>query len=67
VNLGLEFSWNNLVSLRGGYKFFYDEETYSLGIGISPDFNVPVNLDFAYADYGRLGNITRFTLQLGVL
>ena len=67
VNLGAEFSWESMITLRAGYKFFYDEETYSLGVGINPKLSVPINLDFAFADYGRLGNILRFTLQLGWL
>lgn len=66
VNLGTELSWKNIITLRGGYKFFYDEETYSLGLGINPQLEVPVNFDFAFSDYGRLGNILRFTLQLGM-
>ncbi len=65
LNVGGEFSWNNYITLRGGYKFFYDEETYSLGLGVDPQLSVPVSFDFAYSAYGRLGNISRFTLQLG--
>ena len=65
--LGLETSWKNIVTLRGGYKFFYDEDTYNFGVGINPDFSYPVNVDFSYSNYGRLGNIVRFTLQLGLL
>lgn len=67
VSAGLELSWRNMVSLRGGYKFFYDEETYSFGIGLNPKLLVPAEFDFAYSNYGRLGNILRFTLQLGLL
>lgn len=66
VNLGTELCWKNIISLRGGYKFFYDEESYSLGLGINPQLEVPVNFDFAFSDYGRLGNILRFSLQLGM-
>jgi len=64
---GLEASWRNTVTIRGGYKFFYDEETYSFGVGINPNLSVPVSADFSYSDYGRLGNFLRFTLQLGIL
>lgn len=67
INIGLETAYQNMVTLRGGYKFFYDEETYSLGIGINPKLPVPVTADFAYVDYGRLGNILRFTIQFGLL
>ncbi len=66
INLGTELSWKNIITLRGGYKFFYDEETYSFGLGINPQLEVPVNFDFAFSDYGKLGNIMRFTLQLGM-
>lgn len=67
VNVGGEFSWFNIITLRGGYKFLYDEESYSAGLGINPKLSYPVTFDFAYSDYGRLGEVTRFTIQLGVL
>jgi hypothetical protein len=64
VNLGMEIAWNRLVVLRGGYKFFYDEETYSLGMGLIPQTSIPAGVDFAFSDYGRLGKIVRFTLHV---
>ena len=67
VIVGLESSWKNIITLRGGYKFFFDEDTYNFGIGINPNLSYPVNLDFSYSNFGRLGNIVRFTLQLGLL
>jgi len=66
VNLGTEFCWKNIISLRGGYKFFTDEDTYSFGVGINPQLPLPMMLDFAYSDYGRLGNVLRFSFQLGL-
>ncbi len=66
INLGLEVGWQNTVFLRGGYKFLYDEETFSAGIGVSTKGSVPVTADFALAHYGRLGNVLRFTLQMMV-
>lgn len=65
VNIGTELSWQNILTLRAGYKFFYDEESYSFGVGLNPKLSLPMTFDFAFADYGRLGNILRFTLQLG--
>lgn len=67
LNSGIEFSWKNIFSIRGGYKFFYDEETYSFGIGINGEPLVPVSFDFSISNYGRLGNILRLTLQAGIL
>lgn len=64
INLGVEVGWQNMVFLRGGYKFLYDEETFSAGIGVSTTGSMPVSADFALAHYGRLGNVLRFTLQM---
>lgn len=66
INAGAEYSWRNILSLRAGYKFFTDEESYSVGVGLNPQLSVPFSLDFAYSDYGRLGKITRFTVHLGL-
>ncbi|MCX8056324.1 MAG: PorV/PorQ family protein [Ignavibacteria bacterium] len=67
VNTGLELSWKNIFTIRGGYKFFYDEETYSFGLGINGEPFVPVSFDVSISNYGRLGNILRLTLQAGIL
>ncbi|MDY0080074.1 MAG: PorV/PorQ family protein [Ignavibacteriales bacterium] len=67
INCGLEVSYQEMLILRGGYKFFYDEETYSVGIGLNPKFNnYPIEFDFAYSDYGRLGDILRFSFLIGL-
>jgi hypothetical protein len=66
VNVGAEYSWRDIVTLRGGYKFFTDEESFSAGLGVSPGLSVPFGLDVAYADYGRLGSVLRFTVQIGL-
>jgi hypothetical protein len=66
INVGGEYSWRNTVSLRTGYKFFSDEETYSVGLGFCAQLSVPMVLDLSYSNYGRLGKISRLTLQLGL-
>ncbi len=63
---GLDVGYKNLLSLWAGYKFLYDEETYSVGIGITPPVPLPLSVGFSLADYGRLGTVTRFSLQLGM-
>lgn len=63
VAVGLEAAWRETVALRAGYKFFYDEETFSLGIGLALSTPLPMGVDFAYSDYGRLGDIVRVTLH----
>lgn len=67
VNLGGELWIKNIIALRGGYKFNYDEESFTGGIGLQFDMGggKPVGVDFAYVDYGRLNSVTRFTLNIG--
>ncbi|MCU7495685.1 MAG: PorV/PorQ family protein [Ignavibacteria bacterium] len=67
VNVGTEIKLMNAITLRGGYKFFYDEEKFSYGIGLALPAEYPVSMDFSMSDYGRLGNVLRLTLQLGML
>lgn len=66
MSVGAEYCWNKSVALRGGYKFLYDEESYSVGIGIDPQLPMPVMIDVAYADYGRFNTILRMTVHVGM-
>jgi len=64
---GIEYNWQSIVYLRGGYKFNVDEQDYSLGAG----FNVPLSiadftLDYAFSNFDRLGSSHRFSLLLGL-
>lgn len=65
INLGLEYVWNNLLALRGGYVTARTEENFSAGFGI----NIPLSFagfrfDYAYSNYNRLGNANRFSVHL---
>jgi hypothetical protein len=65
VNLGLEYGWREYFFLRGGYKLNVDEETFSLGVGCKiPLKIIDFAVDFAYSDFGRLGNVTRFSVLM---
>ena len=62
VNLGVEYWWNKTLALRSGYRLNYDEESLTLGGGLAlPMGRFHLSLDFAYSDFGRLGNATRFS------
>jgi Type IX secretion system protein PorV len=37
---GLEYSWKNIIYIRGGYKFNVDEQNYSFGFGA----NIPIRI-----------------------
>src|SRR5574338_109248 len=67
LSLGVEYTWNKMFFARGGYKINVDEQNYSFGAGI----NVPIsianfNLDYAYANFTRLGSAHRFSITLGL-
>ena len=52
--------------LRGGYRdlFLRDgESTFTLGVGLALNLlgNTRIKVDYAYADFGRLENVQRFS------
>ncbi len=58
-NFGIEyFAFSNLY-LRGGYKFNYDEGTYSLGVGLQYGVaeNYGIKFDYAFTDVGRFQTV----------
>lgn len=60
-HLGLEYALREFVALRGGYKFNFDEESWTLGFGLNVS---RFQLDYSYNDYGEfLSNVQRFTLN----
>ena len=66
--VGAELWVKNMVALRGGYKFDFDEEGFTAGAGIQFNLggNRPLGLDFAYVDYGRLEQVTRLSLNVSL-
>jgi len=60
TSLGLEYSYENMVFLRGGYKFNGDQEGISAGVGIN--YN-RYRIDYSFTNYGSfLGDVYRFTV-----
>lgn len=68
VNVGVEYRFQNLISLRGGYRSLFQtdsEEGITVGAGINYDVSsIGLSLDYAYEDFGRLNNVQKFTVQL---
>lgn len=73
VRLGMEYVWNNMFALRGGYK--YDEDLYrdklnaseglSFGFGARLPFaNNTAMIDYAGEDMGRLSLVHRVSVGL---
>jgi len=59
-NLGLEFSWQDVIYLRGGYKLNYDEEGLTFGFGIQ---YAGFNVSYSYDSFGDLlDTVHRFSI-----
>lgn len=64
-NYGGEYWFKNKLALRAGYKKIDEVGGVSLGFGIYlPIESLIVQLDYSYSQFGVLGNLNRFTLNL---
>ncbi len=66
INAGVEYAWNEIVFLRGGWKSLFERDTeqrFTAGIGVHyrivGEFKLKV--DYAYQDWGRLKNVHYLT------
>jgi Type IX secretion system protein PorV len=65
-NVGVEYTYQDMVSLRTGYRFNYDTEDWSGGVGISlSSLGVNGTLDYAYTHYKYLPGTHMFTTEIG--
>jgi len=63
INVGGEYCLRNRLFLRGGYKFNYDEQSFALGGGVNlPVSNYHFVVDYAYHEFGLLGETHRFSV-----
>ncbi|HDQ44228.1 MAG TPA: PorV/PorQ family protein [bacterium] len=70
LNIGAEYTFNRMFSLRGGYKSMFardSEEGLSLGGGVRYRIAgfTELMLDYAYHDFGLLNNVQKFSITLG--
>ncbi|MEM1095420.1 MAG: PorV/PorQ family protein [Bacteroidota bacterium] len=69
LNLGAEYSFRDLIFLRGGYRDLFEEDgeerfTVGGGLNLRIDRSLRASVDYAYADFGRLESTHWFTLNL---
>lgn len=65
-NIGVEYVFQNLVSFRTGYRFNYDAENWSGGIGVSlASLGIAGTLDYAFTNYKFLPGTHMFTMEIG--
>jgi hypothetical protein len=64
ASFGGEYLWKETFSLRGGYKFNYQEEGLTLGGGVKVKAgkNTKIDVSYAWADFSRLSSVHRFSL-----
>lgn len=65
VNAGVEFIYNDLLALRGGYNINYDTDRFTFGFGVNVPFTgrYRLSVDYAYADQGDLTDTSSFMNQ----
>jgi hypothetical protein len=65
VHLGAEYVFSDIVALRAGYKFNYDEESFSAGLGLRKSFGqMKVKLDYAYSQLDIFDSVNRVSLGI---
>ena len=65
IHFGTEYRFHHLFAVRAGYRFNYDEEGLTLGMG----FHFPVGafdcaLNYAYLDFGALTQVNMLSFGL---
>ena len=66
VHLGSELIYKEKIALRTGYKFNYDVENFSFGLGLLFDYSsYEARLDYAYTNAEYFGGVNRFSLGIG--
>jgi hypothetical protein len=63
---GLEYSYMNFVSLRGGWYFRYDQERFAAGGGIKAPTGawMGIKADYSYTENSDLPAVHRFSIDL---
>lgn len=63
IHTGLEYNLANMLFLRTGYKFNYDEEGFTAGVGVNYGIqNLSLRVDYAYSAFGIFDSVHRFSL-----
>ncbi|MFA3783889.1 PorV/PorQ family protein [Melioribacteraceae bacterium 4301-Me] len=70
VNVGVEYAFNNMFFVRGGYKSLFlrdSEESFTFGFGVKQKLfsSFIISIDYSYGDFGRLNNVQKFSIGLG--
>jgi hypothetical protein len=65
ISVGAEYELMNIVSVRAGYRYNYDEEGLCVGLGLKYTLNgLGLKFDYAYSDLGVFDAVNRFALGI---
>jgi opacity protein-like surface antigen len=69
VNVGGEYTFDDFLSFRGGYKSLFlrdSEESFTLGVGFKQRLmgNIVLSADYCYSNFGRLSYIQKITVGM---
>ncbi len=65
-NVGAEYVYQNMFALRTGYRFNYDTENWSGGIGVSlQSLGIEGTIDYSYTNYKYLSGTHMFSTEIG--
>lgn len=65
MHVGVEYVYADLLALRGGYRFNYEEGNASFGVGLHRALSgLVAHIDYAYVHYTYLASPHRFSLSL---
>lgn len=70
MNVGMEYTFDDFLSFRGGYKALFlqdSEESFTLGVGFRQHLvgNIMLLADYCYADFGKLTNVHKISVGMG--
>jgi hypothetical protein len=63
LNIGIEYIVLDMLFLRGGYMFNYDERGATFGFGLQ---KFGLVFDYAYTPFGVFNNVQRFTIRFSM-
>jgi hypothetical protein len=66
--LGLEYEFDGVFAIRGGYKFNYDSEGLTAGIGVKQMLgSIKFTFDYSYGSVSNfLGDVHRISLGVAL-
>ena len=65
IHVGGEYLLMNMIALRAGYKFNYDEESLTAGVGFQTDISgLAIKVGYAYSDFGAFDPVNRLSFGI---